>query len=79
MASFIVRLLKMLAIAAYLFFFGVVYTVLSPLGKIWNNQIKKRARQLNIQAAKNLQCDAESVLVVFYLSFFNICFVFKQQ
>jgi len=57
------KVLRVLSIFAYMSFFGTLYTFLKPIALIRNRKLASRARQLNIDAAKNLGCGAESVLV----------------
>jgi len=54
---------KVVANFIYVTFFGILFTILRPIG-VWKNaELKNQARQLNIQAAKDLNCDAQSVFV----------------
>eukprot|EP00026_Physarum_polycephalum_P008434 Phypoly_transcript_08520.p1 GENE.Phypoly_transcript_08520~~Phypoly_transcript_08520.p1 ORF type:complete len:344 (-),score=40.76 Phypoly_transcript_08520:300-1331(-) len=44
-------------------FYGILYTILGLFGGKRNEPLKKKARQLNIDAANNLGCGASSVFV----------------
>eukprot|EP00026_Physarum_polycephalum_P009584 Phypoly_transcript_09712.p1 GENE.Phypoly_transcript_09712~~Phypoly_transcript_09712.p1 ORF type:complete len:365 (+),score=46.79 Phypoly_transcript_09712:94-1188(+) len=57
------KLVRTLVVMGYMNFYGVLYTILSPLAKKRNEALKNKARQLNIEAAKNLGCGANSVFV----------------
>lgn len=52
-----------LSALAYFTFFGILYTFLRPLRAQSNETLRKKGRELNKQAAKNLKCDANSVFV----------------
>lgn len=63
MGNLKLKILRVIFVFFYLFFFGALYTILKPfVGKKSNDELKNKARQLNIDAAKKL--GAQSVFVV---------------
>eukprot|EP00026_Physarum_polycephalum_P010428 Phypoly_transcript_10592.p1 GENE.Phypoly_transcript_10592~~Phypoly_transcript_10592.p1 ORF type:complete len:350 (+),score=46.43 Phypoly_transcript_10592:194-1243(+) len=63
MGELLKKIISVILAATYMTFFGILYTLLHPIAVRRNEPLKKKARQLNIQAAKELRCDANSVFV----------------
>lgn len=59
-----VKVLRVVFVFCYMFFFGALYTVLKFfVGNKQNEELRQKARQLNIDAAKKMDCGAQSIFV----------------